>query len=114
MGKTKAPKSRAAKRAVTPPIEGATSTERVTSPTQKEKVAILGLRGDSGISKKKPKKKQLSSKQKQRKEVAMEKAEAALEKLYHKREDSKQRGRIVQARRVSIYNCKKMKGFSCY
>ncbi|KAI5807077.1 ribosome biogenesis protein Alb1 [Geopyxis carbonaria] len=99
MGPSRAPKSRAAKRAVTPPIEGTKSTERVNTPTQKEKVAILGLRGDAGISKKKSRKKQLSTKQKQRKEAAMEKGEAALEKLDHKREESKQRGRIVQARR---------------
>ncbi|KAF8249554.1 hypothetical protein K440DRAFT_543028 [Wilcoxina mikolae CBS 423.85] len=100
MGKSKIqkPKSRAAKRVVTPPIE--LNVERPASPSQRQKVAVLGLRGDNGVQKKKALRgKQLSTKQKQRKEKMMERAEAVNEKLASKRDVSIQKSRVVQGRR---------------
>jgi len=102
MGKSKIqkPKSRTAKRAVTPPIE--LNVERPASPSQRQKVAVLGLRGDNGVQKKKAVRgKQLSTKQKQRKEKMMERAEAVNEKLASKRDVSVQKSKAVQRRRVS-------------
>jgi hypothetical protein len=93
-------KSRAAKRAVTPPME--INVERPESPTNQQKVAVLGLRGDNGIQKKKSARgKQLSTKQKQRKEKMLERAEAATEKLVTKKDASIQKARVIQGRRVS-------------
>jgi len=93
----KAPKSRAAKRAASPPLDLG-NIPRPPSPSQQQKAAVLGLRGDAGVTKK-SKKKQLSAKQKQRKEKMMEKGEAAAEKLARKQDESKQKGRTVQTRR---------------
>ena len=93
------PKTRAEKRAVTPPME--IDVERPASPTQKEKVALLGLRGDNGIQKKKSLRgRQLSTKQKLRKEKELERGESVIEKLATKREESKEKSRTVQGRRV--------------
>jgi hypothetical protein len=97
----KAPKSRAAKRAATPPLDLG-NIQRPPSPSQQQKAAVLGLRGDAGITKKSKKKKQLSAKQKQRKEKMMEKGEAVAEKLARKQDESKQKGRTVQTRRVCV------------
>ena len=53
---------------------------------------------------KKSRKKQLSTKQKARKEAAMDKGEAALERLDKKRELSKTKSRIIQTRSVSFHD----------
>lgn len=93
------PKSRAAKRAATPPME--LDVERPKSPTQLEKVALLGLRGDNGVQKRKTNRcKILSTKQKLRKEKLLERGESVIEKLATKREESKEKSRTVQGRRV--------------
>lgn len=103
------PHSRAAKRAASPPIEIAVA--RPVSPTVPEKIAALGVRGDSGVSKKKKKQKPMSRAQKERKAAAMDKAEAALEKLEKKKESSKGRAKVVQSRRVCLSgtSCKEMR-----
>lgn len=92
-------KTRAEKRAVTPPME--LNVERPESPSNHQKVAILGLRGDNnGVQKKKSARgKQLSTKQKQRKEKMLERAEAATEKLATKKDVSIQKARVIQGRR---------------
>ena len=105
MGKTKGPikaKSRADRRAVTPPME-IDGVERPASPGPQQKVAILGLRGDDGVQKKKSVRgKQLSTKQKLRKEKMLERGEAVTEKLVNKIDYSKSKARKVQGRRVRI------------
>jgi len=57
--------------------------------------------GGNGVTKKKSKK-QLSRQQKERKAKALERAEAATEKLAAKREDSFVRARVAQSRRVCM------------
>lgn len=98
--------SRAARRSAgTPPPKDIAAIPRPASPDdQKKRInsAIernaYGVSPGSGVSKRK---KVLSAKQKRRKEQAMEKAEAALEKLATKVEESVKRGTVVQKRRVS-------------
>jgi hypothetical protein len=92
-------KSRADRRAASPALDIG-GIPRPSTPPPKEKVALLGVRGDSGV-RKKSRKKQLSSKQKARREAAMDKGEAALEKLDKKRELSKTKSRVIQTRSVS-------------
>lgn len=91
------PKSRAGRRAASPPLE--INVARPMTPPPKEKVALLGVRGDSGV-RKKSRKKQLSTKQKARKEAAMDKGEAALEKLDKKITVSRTKAKVVQTRSV--------------
>ncbi|TGZ80537.1 hypothetical protein EX30DRAFT_396253 [Ascodesmis nigricans] len=94
------PNSRASRRALSPPPPTVPETStRAVSPTVPEKVAVLGVRGDQGVSKKKKKGKQLSRAQKERKAAAMERAEAAMGKLEKKVEESKGRAKIVDGRR---------------
>jgi hypothetical protein len=105
MARQRAPKSRAGKRTATPPPPDLSNIPRPSSPPAQEKVAVLGLRGNAGV-KKRTKKKQLSAKQKQRKEKTMEKGEAAAEKLTRKKDESKQKGLKMQTRRVSCLNAR--------
>ena len=100
MGKPQKAKSRAARRQATPPMEIGPIV-RHTTPPPKEKVALLGVRDNSGV-KKKSKKKQLTAKQKARQHAAMEKAEAAMGKLEKKREESRGKSRVIQTRAVSV------------
>jgi hypothetical protein len=100
MARQRAPKSRAGKRTATPPPPDLSNIPRPSSPPAQEKVAVLGLRGNAGV-KKRTKKKQLSAKQKQRKEKTMEKGEAAAEKLTRKKDESKQKGLKMQTRRIN-------------
>lgn len=92
------PKSREARRAASPSLE--ITAPRIEEPSVQEKIHALGVRGETGISKKKGKKKQLTRAQKERAEAAREKAEASLEKLEAKVDKSITKGKTVDSRRV--------------
>ncbi|KAI5843700.1 hypothetical protein BZA05DRAFT_179459 [Tricharina praecox] len=97
-----APRTRALKRAATPPLDLSTTITRPSSPPPLQKVAALQLRSgtttvDNGV--KKSKSKPLTRHQRERKAKALERAEAATEKLAAKREESFVKARVVQGRR---------------
>lgn len=96
------PKTRAEKRAVTPPME-IKGVERVEESNSRQAVAVLGLRGDNGIQKKKSVRgKQLTRAQKARKEKMLDRAEVVTDKLFTKKEESKKKSKVIQGRRVRI------------
>ncbi|KAI5810716.1 hypothetical protein BZA77DRAFT_326924 [Pyronema omphalodes] len=93
------PKTRAEKRAVTPPME-IKGIERVESTNSRQAVAVLGLRGDNGVQKKKTVRgKQLTRAQKARKEKMLDRAEVVTDKLFTKKEESKKKSKVIQGRR---------------
>ncbi|CCX10846.1 hypothetical protein FPQ18DRAFT_48695 [Pyronema domesticum] len=93
------PKTRAEKRAVTPPME-IKGVERVEESNSRQAVAVLGLRGDNGIQKKKSVRgKQLTRAQKARKEKMLDRAEVVTDKLFTKKEESKKKSKVIQGRR---------------
>jgi len=94
-----APRTRASNRAASPPLD--LNISRPESPPPQQKVAVLQLRKtDGGNGVKKSKSKQLSRQQRERKAKALERAEAATEKLAAKREESCVRAKVVQSRKV--------------
>ncbi|CUS14437.1 unnamed protein product [Tuber aestivum] len=103
MAKTPKPKSRAAKRASSPPV-----TIPLPRPDEKptsEKLAALSARtaGSGGVQKRKGGK-ALSRQKRRRKEAAVGKAGAALEKLERKREASARKGGVVKGRSTNWDN----------
>ncbi|CAZ85318.1 unnamed protein product [Tuber melanosporum] len=102
-----APRSRAAKRAPSPTI-----TIPLPRPEEKptsEKLAALSARtADSGRVQKRKGGKTLSRQKRRRKEAAMDKAGAVLEKLERKREASARKGGVVKGRNTDWDNLNDM------
>ena len=96
------PRSRAAKRAL--PSSPTTTIPRPDEKPANEKLAALSARtaGSSGVQKRKGGK-ALSRQKRRRKEAAMDKAGAVLEKLERRREVSVRKGGVVKGRSVSIF-----------